>query len=417
MDFHFLHAADIHLDRAMRGFPALIDSPPEIVVAPRTAFAGLVDLAIADGAAFVILAGDIYDGDWQDYKTGYFFQQQMGRLNDAGIPVVVLYGNHDAEQAMTKNLVLPQNVHVLGSKTPSTVTLDQVKVALHGQSFRVAATTDNLAASYPPPLRGYINIGVLHTALEGTPPHSPYAPCTLAQLMGAGYDYWALGHVHGFCVLSEDPWVVFPGNLQGLHINEPGARGAVRVSVTGGRLGVPERVHTDVLRWAKLTVDVSSAMDAESALRAVADVLRATINGCEGRHLCVRVRFEGATPAHDALVALASDLHAQVVGQALAIDGDRIWIERVELGTVPASATEDTTASDTVADLESYLLAASVDANFLNELEADLQGVLSGLPLGADLDGAAHLTAVRQKQLTDLAASLVPAVRLRLRGS
>ena len=74
----------------------------------------LVTFAIEEKVAFLIIAGDLYDGDWRDYKTGLFFASQMGRLNKADIPVYLLHGNHDAESQITKQLVLPENVHVFG---------------------------------------------------------------------------------------------------------------------------------------------------------------------------------------------------------------------------------------------------------------------------------------------------------------
>ena len=38
----------------------------------------------------MVIAGDLYDGNWKDYNTGLFFSDQMGRLNQANIPVLPL---------------------------------------------------------------------------------------------------------------------------------------------------------------------------------------------------------------------------------------------------------------------------------------------------------------------------------------
>ena len=51
-------------------------------------------------------------------------------------------------------------------------------------------------------------------------------PATLEQLVSHGYDYWALGHVHGFAVLSEAPHIVYSGNLQGRDPRETGRQRA-----------------------------------------------------------------------------------------------------------------------------------------------------------------------------------------------
>ena len=230
--FRFLHAADIHLDSPLIGLANVEGRVAErIRTAPRAAFEALVERAIEDDVDFLVIAGDLYDGTWRDYKTGLFFAEQMGRLNQARIPVYVLHGNHDAESQITKPLVLPDNVSVFGTRKAETFRIDELNVALHGQSFREKAVIDNLVPDYPAPVDGAFNIGVLHTALGGMGDHANYAPCSVPELVAKGYDYWALGHVHQGQVLNERPHVVFPGNLQGRHVRETGPKGACLVTV------------------------------------------------------------------------------------------------------------------------------------------------------------------------------------------
>ena len=192
--FRFFHAADIHLDSPLTGLADIQGGVAErIRTAPRTAFEALIDRAIHDQVDFFVIAGDLYDGTWRDYKTGLYFAEQMGRLNQAGIPVFVLHGNHDAESQITKPLNLPENVRVFSARKAQTFQLHTLSVALHGQSYREKAVTHNLVTDYPAPVQGFFNIGVLHTALDGMGGHANYAPCTLPQLVAKGYDYWALG--------------------------------------------------------------------------------------------------------------------------------------------------------------------------------------------------------------------------------
>jgi DNA repair protein SbcD/Mre11 len=54
--------------------------------------------------AFVLLAGDIYDGNWAEFRTGLFFRGQLVRLRRAGVLVFIVKGNHDAESQITKQL-------------------------------------------------------------------------------------------------------------------------------------------------------------------------------------------------------------------------------------------------------------------------------------------------------------------------
>ena len=118
---------------------------------------------------------------------------QVGRLNKTGIPVYLLYGNHDAESQITRRLDLPDNVHVFGTRKPETFRLGELSVALHGQSFRQRDVTENLVHDYPVPLSGAFNIGVLHTGLGGMGGHANYAPCSLNDLVNKGYDLLGAG--------------------------------------------------------------------------------------------------------------------------------------------------------------------------------------------------------------------------------
>ena len=237
----FIHAADIHLDSPLVGLSAYPDAPAErLRTATREAFERLVARAIEEQVDFMVIAGDLYDGDWKDYHTGLFFVRQMGRLRQAGITVYLLYGNHDAESEVTRSLQLPDNVQVFPARRAETFRIAALQVALHGQSFKHAATTDNLVPGYPAPVPGWLNIGVLHTALEGNAEHARYAPCSVAELQVKGYQYWALGHVHEHWVQRGDVTMAYPGNLQGRHIREQGARGALLRDGFPARL--PERL-------------------------------------------------------------------------------------------------------------------------------------------------------------------------------
>ncbi|MEK6235000.1 MAG: DNA repair exonuclease, partial [Planctomycetales bacterium] len=93
----FLHAADVHLDSPRSGIDRDLDAPvKEIRQAPRRALENLTQAALDEEVDFVLIAGDLYDGDWKDFRTGLFFVEQMCRLQAADIPVYAISGNHDA---------------------------------------------------------------------------------------------------------------------------------------------------------------------------------------------------------------------------------------------------------------------------------------------------------------------------------
>lgn len=267
----FLHCADIHIDSPLRGLSRGEGVPAdEIRRAARAAFENLVALAVDEEVAVVVIAGDLYDGDRDDFDTAIYLQRQFARLGEAGIPVVLVYGNHDAASEITRRLRPPANVHVFPHAAPTTVTFDDVGIAFHGQSYSKRAVTQDLSLAYPDRVAGYLNVGVLHTCLDGRPGHEPYAPCRVDALAARGYEYWALGHVHVRDALQRDgTWIVFPGNIQGRHARETGAKGATLVEYSGEQVRSVEHRELDMVRWLRVPVDVSDAATVDDVLATV----------------------------------------------------------------------------------------------------------------------------------------------------
>ncbi|MCB1796433.1 MAG: DNA repair exonuclease, partial [Candidatus Competibacteraceae bacterium] len=106
----FLHAADLHLDSPLRGLDRYEGAPvDEVRGATRRAFENLIAVARRERVDLVVIAGDLYDGDWPDYNTGLFFIKGVAQLAEEGIPVAIVRGNHDAASRLTKALRLPAN--------------------------------------------------------------------------------------------------------------------------------------------------------------------------------------------------------------------------------------------------------------------------------------------------------------------
>lgn len=402
----FIHTADLHLDSPLRGLSSYADAPAErLRTATRDAFHNLVTQAIEEQVDFMVIAGDVYDGDWKDFNTGLFFIRQMGRLRHAGIPVYLLYGNHDADSEMTRGLELPDNVHVFSSRKAETFRIDSRKVALHGRSFKVAATTENLLPGYPEPVAGWLNIGVLHTALEGNAEHARYAPCSVAELQAKGYQYWALGHVHEHWVQRGDVTMAYPGNLQGRHIREQGARGALLVTAEEGEVTEVERLEVDVLRWHALELDVSAAPDLRSAVRMVGQAMEQVLESTPADlPLAMRVVFKGRSSVHAELIADEGQLRQEVIAQAVALDADRIWVEKVQVATEAletARPSSDDETQGAMAELESLALSAQDDPDFIRSLQADWQALLEKLPHDVLL-AAPDLSTLRQDPLAQM---------------
>ena len=381
--FCFLHAADIHLDSPLKGLSGQEGNAAErIRNATRAAFEQLVSQAIEEKVDFVIIAGDLYDGDWRDFKTGLFFAGQIGRLNGSDIPVFLLYGNHDAESQLTKQLDLPDNVHVFGARRPETFRLNELNVALHGQSFRQRDVVDNLVPNYPAPLPGAFNIGVLHTGLGGMGGHANYAPCSIDDLVNKGYDYWALGHVHKAEVLRQRPHIVFPGNIQGRHVRETGAKGACLVTVEDNEIIDLKSVSCDVVRWAVLSVPLDGVDSIGNVFDRIRDELESAVaNESDGRLLVCRIVLQGRTEVHPQLVTSWDKILAEARASALGLGDEVAWVEKVIIAT-EATLDAQTLArrEDAIGELQLMLEEASGDEELLAQIESDIGELVRRLP-------------------------------------
>ncbi|MEZ4381086.1 MAG: DNA repair exonuclease [Nannocystaceae bacterium] len=376
-----IHAADLHIDSPLRGLSrlGLVGAPVEdIRLATRRAFQRLIDLCLDHEAELLLLAGDVFDGDWRDFNTGLFFVRELSRLRESGTRVVMIRGNHDAESVISRYVPLPEHVTTLAADAPETVVFEDLGVAVHGQSYGDRSVMDNLARAYPGRRSGLLNIGLLHTNAVGSSDHANYAPCTVGQLVDHGYDYWALGHVHRREVLSREPWVVYPGNLQGRHARETGAKGCVIVDVDDLTItGVRQR-DVDVVRWEEVRASATDAADADELLQAVKDGLQRALLGADGRPLLTRVVVEGATPLHEALAANPEPLEAQI--RAIAADLGSVWPEKIRFRT--RHPAEDVDLGDSV----ELIAALRGELARLKEDPAALRGYLGELePLAASV--------------------------------
>jgi exonuclease SbcD len=418
----FVHAADLHLDSPLRGLARYAGAPvDEMRLASRRACENLVELCIDEEVELLLLAGDLYDGDWRDYSTGLFFSQQMSRLREAGVRVVLVRGNHDAASQITRHLRLPDNVRELAVHAAESVCFDDLGIAVHGQGFATRAVTENLAQAYPERISQLLNVGLLHTSVNGRQGHENYAPCSLETLKHKGYDYWALGHVHAREVLMEAPWVVFSGNLQGRHARETGEKGATLVSYDAHGIQRVEHRALDVVRYASLRVDVRQAASFDAVLEAARTGLLQLAAAAE-RTTAVRVTLAGSSRAHAELHARDAALLENVRALATDAGSGQLWVEKLLLETRPlVSPLGARSEVGALGELLGYLQSLRNDDDALLELADDeLRELRVRLPVelceGADglrLDDPeqlrAELDAVEQLLLGRLFGEETPA--------
>lgn len=379
--FSFIHTADIHLDSPMHKLDAYDGAPVEqFRLSTRRALENVVGLAIAQKVAFVLISGDLYDGDWKDYNTGLYFILQMNRLRDAGIPVFIVAGNHDAASSITRSLRMPDNVVVFAAGRAETRLMNDPPVAIHGQSFASPAEKKDLSRDYPEPRPGRFNIGMLHTSATGRPGHESYAPCTQAGLREKGYHYWALGHVHQYEVLCDDPCIVFPGNTQGRHIREAGPKGCLLVTVNDN-MGVSlDFTPTDAVRWVPVIVDACGATDPYDVVGDFAGRLESLMSAHNGMPLAVRVDVTGEAEAAADLTADPERWIGEIRAAAMEAGGGRVWVEKVRFYCRLPSDIEQPPSGGAMETLLALFDELACDTEAREELAGELADLYRKLP-------------------------------------
>ncbi|MCY2940345.1 MAG: DNA repair exonuclease [Planctomycetota bacterium] len=376
----FIHAADIHLDSPLKGLANRHNLPTDkILAATRDALVNLVTLEIEEKVDFVLLAGDIYDGDPEDLKANFHFNQQIGRLNQKNIKVVMITGNHDAKSKISKPLSPPKNLAILSAHQPESCEITkegEVIAIIHGQGFLNQAETRNLASTYPAPVAGKLNIGILHTSLDGREGHANYAPTTTNELINKGYSYWALGHVHTREVVNEKPYIIFPGNIQGRHIRETGAKGCYLVTFNDNREAQLEFKPLDVFRWEAITVNldgIEEESDFEGRLAETVESKKLPFN--EIPH-GIRIILKGNTSLHSWLICSQNRISENIQGIFDGISAGTLFLEQIKVET-----SDESTAPKNEALGEDALSILKQEIDKLKKNPKDLEKLLKETPL------------------------------------
>lgn len=416
--FCFVHAADLHLDTPFTG---LSRTAPDVAAALREAsleaFDSLVRLCLDRRAAFLVVAGDVYDGAERGLRAQLRFREGLQSLSDAGIPCFVAHGNHDpVDEGWSAIGSWPELVHVFGSASVESVPVERdgrVIATVQGISYGQRQVTENLALRFSGRAGGGLQVGVLHCSVAGAGDgHAPYSPCTLAELLEVGLDYWALGHIHSRTVLSGspfggEPWVVYPGNLQGRSPkpSELGPKGATVVDVQEGRVASVEHVDCDRVRLVPLEVGIAGMGGAEELLAELQERAELELEAAQGRSLLLRGRLVGRGPLHGELA------RAGAVEDLLTALRDRgrggssfAWWERLDDESRSDPDLDELRGGDDFAtdllELASRL-ASGFDAGVLKEMLGNVPKELERTVL-AETDGPAWASVVEESARTAL---------------
>lgn len=370
-----IHTADVHLDSPLRSL-ALRDPDlrEKVQGASRDAFRRIVEQAMEHSVAAVLIAGDLFDGAARSAKTAAFLLVELNRLHQAGIRVFYIKGNHDAENPLTGETTLPDNVHVfdgLGGMEQ----LEGTDIWIHGVSFTGKQAESSLLSKFSTPVADAINIGLLHTSLNGSASHDVYAPCTVQELIATGFDYWALGHIHKRQVHSDTPWIVMPGIPQGRDIGEPGPQSATLITIDEGTITTSE-FPTSSIEFTSLVLDVSTLQDPMGLQTLAQEALQKLLDSLQSADAVVRVRLEGQSAMRWQLLR-DREQWAETFN-LLCRGTDRLWLEKLifDIEDTPKSVT-DTSALGELSELMSTIRAEEA---FNEEAGALIDEVLSTLP-------------------------------------
>jgi DNA repair exonuclease len=370
-----LHTADVHLDSPLRSL-ALRNSDlrDAVAAASRSAFRGLVDFAISEQLSAVLISGDLFDGKERSARTGAFLMAELDRLGDAGIKVFYIKGNHDAENPITGTLDLPAHVHAFDARGGMEPLTDDI--VIHGVSFADRHAPDSLLPRFKPPVPGAVNIAMLHSSLGGAAGHDIYAPCSLADLAGMGFDYWALGHIHKRQVHSTAPWIVMPGTPQGRDIGESGPKSATLLTIDQGQIDICE-VPSSVVEFAQSELDVTETESDEALRGLLKSHLSAMRNQIAAPIGVIRLILTGKPKRHWQILR-DRDVWIEQVNELAQATGD-LWIDKLLFDLPPPDATEG--ASGAADELATIMATIRDDPGFAALARDEVETVLQDLPV------------------------------------
>jgi DNA repair protein SbcD/Mre11 len=340
--FSFIHCADLHLDSPFEGIHAVA---PDIAAMLREAtfqaFEQIIDLAVKAPVDFVIVAGDVHDGENRSLRAQLRFRDALRKAGEAGIQSFIAHGNHDSLAGWEAHLNLPDMVKRFGGQGVECFPVQRQGATLaylHGMSYPVREVKTNLATGFVRHPDAPFAIGVLHCNVGGDPNHDNYAPCSLEDLRAAGMDYWALGHIHAQRILQpQDPCIVYSGNPQGRNWREMGPRGCYLVQVDGARRITPTFVATDVLRWFIQDLDIGELSTWDDLLDDLMRVREDARARAEGRAAIMRLNLVGRGDLHRELarkIDLERDL-AEPLREGEPGRSDFVWVEAIRNRTRP----------------------------------------------------------------------------------
>ncbi|TCS84190.1 metallophosphoesterase family protein [Tepidibacillus fermentans] len=342
--FRFIHTADLHLDspfKGLRHLPKQIVS--EIYESTFRSFDRIVEYCIEKEVDFLLIAGDVYDLEVQSLRAQIYLKRSLEKLNQHGIHTFIIHGNHDPIDQQKAQIKWPERVHFFsGDRVEGISFLKENKeiARIVGRSYPMKAFMENIVKDYHRQNPNLFHIGLLHTNVDGQQNHDPYCPSRLQELISGEMDYWALGHIHKQMILHRGPYVIYPGNPQGRHIQETGDKGCYYVEVVDNEVQSIQWLSTAQIRWETIELDISQITTIDDLINLIEMEIEERLIQIK-RPMLTRVILKGQTSLHilineeDQRKEIEEVLNVHLIEQQ-----PWAWIETIQAGTQPPISIE-----------------------------------------------------------------------------
>ncbi|WP_313471660.1 DNA repair exonuclease [Lysinibacillus sp.] len=372
----FFHMADLHLDSPFKGLFGLSEHIlKNIRSSTFDAFDKIIQKAIQEKPDFLLIVGDIYDGENRSLQAQRRFQDAMEKLFQYNIPVIVSYGNHDHLNGTWTRFSLPSNVYELPAET-SVVQLkirDQ-QVNIYGFSYHERHLRESVIESYPiAQNQQTIHIGMLHGSEASNTTHDVYAPFTKQQLLEKNYHYWALGHIHKRQLLHQNPPIVYPGNIQSRHRKEQGLKGYYDVTLSRTSVEL-DFIPTSTVVYSTVEVDCKNVIHANELLKRCAEAI--TVNRTKYGASVIELHLKNIDEQTEALFEHATvDAWLETVREAEEGIEPMCWVQKLVLQKTRKFYEHTATTQSVVSLMEQW------DSNEWKDILKDLYQYAGGARL------------------------------------
>lgn len=250
----FIHTADLHRGAKPDADKAWGSSRADAV---RDALARFVALCNEEAVDLLLIAGDLFHrppARAELKEVDYLFSQLKNTR------VALIAGNHDFVRpgSAYAEHAFPENVYFLRSPRLSSLYFEDLNLAIYGFSYDAEIMKNDAMLQFTPPDDGRRHILMIH---GGDAEHLPFKQ---SQLLKAGWDYVALGHIHR-PFLSGDGRIAMPGTPEPLDRTETGEHGYYLGELGEGYFSLDWRPFS-AFEYTDLKISVTPDMTQEALL-------------------------------------------------------------------------------------------------------------------------------------------------------